>query len=65
MDTILKEFSIGFLLRGTLSGGFFILSLCSAMGDYPIADKEKSVPVMLVLAVFAGTTIYCCQWDLY
>jgi hypothetical protein len=61
MDSILKAFSIGFLLRSFFSGIFFVISYYVAShgleGLKQIEDKSMSSTVLLV-ALFAGVTAY-------
>jgi hypothetical protein len=57
MDTILKSFSLGFLLRSVFAGAFFVLSYCVATSGYNFA-AEKLISVGLPCALIAGVTVY-------
>jgi hypothetical protein len=61
MEPLLKSFSLGFLLRSVFGGVFFVIA-------YHVASQEPSVskvfdfkglfPVGLLVALFAGVTVY-------
>lgn len=61
MDTILKSFSVGFFLRSTLSGVFFVLSMGTALGFLRQPNSEVPVTLIFALAVFSGATVYSCH----
>ena len=61
MDSILKAFSIGFLLRSVFSGIFFVIAYYVASDDpYDLAKIESTLlfSVALPVALFAGVTAY-------
>jgi hypothetical protein len=63
MDSILKAFSIGFLLRSVFAGIFFVVSFYAAFYGLEattvmkIGAKSMSSPALLV-ALFAGVAVY-------
>jgi len=62
MDSILKAFSIGFLLRSVFAGIFFVVSYYMAFYGLEatvmkIEGKSISSPALLV-ALFAGVVVY-------
>jgi hypothetical protein len=61
MDAILKSFSISFLLRSTLSGAFFVLSLWVATGLCLQEEQRASITLIIGIAIFAGATVYSCH----
>ncbi len=61
MDTILKSFSIGFFLRSTLSGVFFVLSLGVGLGVFPTAYSNIPVSLVFSISVFSGAAVYSCH----
>jgi hypothetical protein len=61
METILRTFSIGFLLRSVFSGIFFVISWYVALhGQLELAKVEGAIvlSVALPVALFAGVTAY-------
>jgi hypothetical protein len=60
MDSLLKTFSIGHLLRSVFSGIFFVISCCVAIDFRKCPDNEgKSFLTLLLLtSLFAGVTGY-------
>ena len=61
MDTILKSFSLSFLLRSVFAGAFFVLSFCVAAkgGKNPlIIDSSNVFTVGLPFALIAGVVVY-------
>jgi hypothetical protein len=60
MDSLLKTFSIGFLLRSVFAGIFFVVSYyvaCYGLEPTIIEAKSISSPALLV-ALFAGVVVY-------
>jgi hypothetical protein len=60
MDTILKSFSISFLLRSVVSGAFFSISYLVAKHGPLLSELEPTrlLSVGLPLALFAGVSVY-------
>jgi len=61
MDSILKAFSIGFILRSVFSGIFFVVSYYLASHgslDFTSIGGKSSISVTLLVALFGGVTIY-------
>jgi hypothetical protein len=61
MDSILKAFSIGFLLRSVFSGIFFVISYSVACHDPPnfeMIEGKSIFFVALLVALFASVTAY-------
>lgn len=60
MEEILKAFSVGFLLRSVLAGGFFLAALLVGRST-PETVKDitlENIPLALLVSVFAGVTTY-------
>jgi hypothetical protein len=61
MDSILKTFTIGFLLRSVFSGIFFVISYYVAShnpADFTNVDGKSILSVALPVALFGGVTAY-------
>ncbi len=61
MDSILKSFSIGFLLRILFAGAFFMISYCVATRtpqELAKIDGTSMLTVALPISLFAGVTAY-------
>ena len=61
MDSILKAFSIGFLLRSVFAGIFFVLSYYVACGydlEPTIMEAKSFSSSGLLVALFAGVVVY-------
>src|SRR6266567_1356154 len=61
MDSILKAFSIGFLLRSVFSGVFFVISSYVAShgpADFMKIEGASIFSVALPVALFGGVTAY-------
>jgi len=61
MDSLLKAFSIGFLLRSVFSGIFFVIAYYVAShgrADFMMIEGKSIFFVALPVALFAGVTAY-------
>ncbi len=61
MEAILKNFSIGFLLRSVFAGAFFLVSYYSAengLENLPSANLGGSITPVLLLSLFVGVVAY-------
>jgi hypothetical protein len=61
METVLKSFSVGFLLRSVFAGAFFVLAYCSATRNTCAQVEVNAANVFyfgVVLALVAGVTVY-------
>ncbi len=68
MDSILKSFSIGFLLRSVFSGVFFVISYYVAShspADLLKIDGKMFLSLGLPAALFAGVTTYGLHRSLF
>src|SRR4051794_15215600 len=68
MDSILKAFSIGFLLRGVFSGIFFVIAYYVAShgrADFMMIAGNSIFLVDLPVALFAGVTAYGIHRSLF
>ena len=68
MDSILKSFSIGFLLRSVFSGVFFVVSYYVASHnpvDLSTIDGKTLLSLGLPVALFAGVTTYGLHRSLF
>ena len=68
MDSILKSFSIGFLLRSVFSGVFFVVSYYVASHnpvDLSTIDGKTLLSLWLPVALFAGVTTYGLHRSLF
>jgi hypothetical protein len=68
MDSILKAFSIGFLLRSVFSGIFFVISYYVAAhgrADFMMIEGKSIFSVALPVALFAGVTAYGIHRSLF
>jgi hypothetical protein len=61
METVLKSFSLGFLLRSVFAGTFFVLTYSVATKNTPAeihVNTENLFSFGLVFALVAGVTVY-------